>query len=138
MRAPPSDAGADSYDVHLRGHAHLGACLEQREAPIVGGPAWALADGDHGVLAAVARVRKWTPLGRSYGQVEAADVRTASGYPGRQLRFTSSVAGRPHRYWATVFVTPTHVFVVEAAGDQAYFDASQEVVEETVLSFDPS
>ena len=36
-------------------------------------------------------------LARRYGAAAASEVRTSSGYPGRQLRFTTTISGRPHR-----------------------------------------
>ena len=77
-------------------------------------------------------------LRRDYAAVSVEEVRTEAGLPGRQIRYQVSRGGRPHRYWATVFVTRSHVYVVEAGGDQAFFDPSQEAVEATIRSFDPS
>ncbi len=53
-----------------------------------------------------------------------AKVSSASGLTGKRQRYQISKNGRGHEYWVTVFVTESEVIVVEAAGDEAYFDAS--------------
>jgi hypothetical protein len=54
---------------------------------------------------------------------EAAKVSSETGLDGRRLRYRTQKDGRTHEYWVTVFVTEDKVIVVEAAGDEAYFDA---------------
>ena len=49
-------------------------------------------------------------------------VKSDAGLDGRRLRYEIQRNGRPHEYWVTVFVTTGEVVVVEAAGDQAFFD----------------
>jgi hypothetical protein len=49
------------------------------------------------------------------------DVKSASGIPGRRMKYTRENQGRTFRYWVTVFVTESRVFFVEAGGDQDRF-----------------
>ena len=63
-------------------------------------------------------------------------VRTDKGLTGAQLRYTTTRAGREHRYWVTVFATKSKVYVVEAAGDKTPFDASTAAVEKAISSLD--
>lgn len=53
---------------------------------------------------------------------EAAKVSSEAGLDGRRLRYTTQKDGRTHEYWVTVFVTEDEVIVVEAAGDESFFD----------------
>lgn len=53
---------------------------------------------------------------------EASKVSSDTGLDGRRLRYHTQKDGRTHEYWVTVFVTEDKVIVVEAAGDEAYFD----------------
>lgn len=54
---------------------------------------------------------------------EATKVSSDLGLDGRRLRYSMQKDGRPHEYWVTVFVTEDKVIVVEAAGDEQFFDA---------------
>jgi hypothetical protein len=73
---------------------------------------------------------------------EARPVRSASGLQGVQFRYGREVAGRPLRYWVTVFVRPrrflrpSRVFIVEAGGDREVFDRAAPSVERAIASFD--
>jgi hypothetical protein len=49
------------------------------------------------------------------------DVKSATGIPGRRMKYTRENQGRTYRYWVTVFVTESQVFCVEAGGDQDRF-----------------
>ena len=68
---------------------------------------------------------------------------SAAGMRGAQLRYLQAVGGRPHRYWATVFVRPggflrpSKVYVVEAGGDAETFDRAAPQVERTITSLEP-
>jgi hypothetical protein len=53
---------------------------------------------------------------------EASKVSSDTGLEGRRLRYRTQKDGRPHEYWVTVFVTEAEVIVVEAAGDESFFD----------------
>lgn len=52
---------------------------------------------------------------------KSEDVKSASGIPGRRLKYTRENQGRTYRYWVSVFVTETRVFCVEAGGDEDRF-----------------
>jgi len=54
----------------------------------------------------------------------ASKVKSDAGMDGRRLRYEIQRNGRPHEYWVTVFVAGDSVVVVEAAGDQAFFDGA--------------
>jgi hypothetical protein len=64
------------------------------------------------------------------------DVKTSRGLKGTQLRYTTTKDGREHRYWISVFVTQSKVFVVEAAGDKEPFDKSTSALEGAIASLD--
>ncbi len=49
------------------------------------------------------------------------DVKSATGIPGRRMKYTRENQGRIYRYWVSVFVTESRVFCVEAGGDQDRF-----------------
>ncbi|MFO0555768.1 MAG: hypothetical protein U0271_45750 [Polyangiaceae bacterium] len=63
---------------------------------------------------------------RSQGYVALDDkplaVKTDDGRDGNRLRYQLNRNGRNHEYWLTVFVAGESVVVVEAAGDEAYFN----------------
>jgi hypothetical protein len=63
-------------------------------------------------------------------------VHTVKGLDGTQLRYTTTRDGRQHRYWVTVFATKSKVYVVEAAGDKAPFDAAEATVEKAIATLD--
>jgi hypothetical protein len=70
---------------------------------------------------------------------KARSIKTARGLEGKQLRYTFESQGRQHQYWLTLFVTESRVYVVEAGGDDAFFD--QEVtpkLESAIQSLDVS
>ena len=52
----------------------------------------------------------------------AGRSQSASQEEGRQFRYSFQSGGRPHKYWLTLFVTREQIFVVEAGGDEAFFD----------------
>jgi hypothetical protein len=61
-----------------------------------------------------------------YTKVALTKIKTASDLEGRRFRYEIDRSGRKHEYWMTVFVTPSRVVVVEAGGDEAFFDADTE------------
>jgi hypothetical protein len=66
---------------------------------------------------------------------EIRQVRAGSGQAGRQIRYTREVAGRSNRFWLTVFVTESKVWVVEAGGDADRFkDKAQQAVQKAIES----
>lgn len=66
------------------------------------------------------RRRGYEPEGPS------TEVRATGGQPGRQMRYTKAESGRTYRFWVTVFVTDSKVFVVEAGGDKDRFKGDAE------------
>jgi hypothetical protein len=73
---------------------------------------------------------------RGYVADGAKAVHSRGGLDGTELHYLVTIDGRPHRYWVAVFATKKRVFVVEAAGDQAIFDASSPSVEQAIASLD--
>ncbi len=64
-----------------------------------------------------------------------ADVHTASGLAGRQSKYTRAENGRKYRFWLTVFVTESRVWVVEAGGDAERFkERTQEGIQRAIQS----
>jgi hypothetical protein len=61
-----------------------------------------------------------------YAAISDAPTKVSSkaGLEGRRLRYQTKREGRTHEYWVTVFVTDASVIVVEAAGDEAFFDGA--------------
>ena len=69
-----------------------------------------------------------------YAAEAKKDVVSASGLPGKQLRYSREEERRVYRYWLTVFATGDHVYIVEAGGDKDSFDPAEKTVERAVLS----
>lgn len=69
---------------------------------------------------------------KGYTRLDKSDIRSPSGLVGRQMRYSVTREGRPHVLWVTVFVTPSSVFVVEAGGDVAHFEAVEKEVDKAV------
>ena len=75
--------------------------------------------------------------------VGARAVQTQQGMRGVQIRYLRAVGGRPHRYWATLFVRPggflrrAKIYIVEAGGDAETFDRAAPQVERTIATLDP-
>ena len=65
---------------------------------------------------------------------EAREVRNRDGVAGTQFRYDRDEEGRAHRYWVTVFVRGSHVYVVEAGGDRETFDPARDAVERAVAT----
>lgn len=64
------------------------------------------------------------------------EAHVTRGLPGRQMRYSVTREGRPNVLWVTVFVTPSSVFVVEAGGDVAHFEAVEKEVDKAVRNLD--
>ena len=71
-----------------------------------------------------------------YGQTQRVEVTSDSGVEGVRIQAATARDGRPHRYWATVFVTGRRVVVVEAGGDEAHFAPQEEQVEAAIRSIE--
>lgn len=89
--------------------------------------------GDLGFWAGALQAR----LARAYTPSSVHEVESLAGWQGRQLRFTTTREGRPHGYWATVFVRGGTVYLVEAGGDEAWFVEREGEVMEAILSLRP-
>jgi len=71
-----------------------------------------------------------------YALLEEVAVESADGVAGTQLRFGHDEAsGKPHLYYLTVFVTPDHIYVVEAGGTKDLMTESEAEVQQAVASF---
>lgn len=64
-------------------------------------------------------------LDRGYALLSTQDVKTNQGLVGKQLRFGHDEEARPHLYWVSVFVTDSHLYVVEAGGTQELMEANE-------------
>jgi hypothetical protein len=59
--------------------------------------------------------------GQGYALLSEDDVTAATGEAGHLMRFGRDLDGHAYRYTVALFVTPSHIFVVEAGGrDEAY------------------
>jgi hypothetical protein len=61
-------------------------------------------------------------------------VQSADGVGGVQRRYARDANGRTLRFWTTVFVKGSRVFVVEAGGDREVFDRAAPAVERAIAS----
>ena len=75
-------------------------------------------------------------LRRRYSAQSVHEIETDRGLAGVQIRYLHHRNGRPHHYWATIFVTADTVYLLEAGGDHEFFDANRDTVEQTISSFD--
>ena len=69
-----------------------------------------------------------------YGNAERSRIVSDAGVEGVQLRAHTIRNGRPHQYWAAVFVDGRHVVMVEAGGDDAYFGPQAEAIDAAIRS----
>lgn len=70
----------------------------------------------------------------AYGSVEQTSITNQDGVEGVQIRAYTLQGGRPHHYWAAIFVTSRKVVMVEAGGDEAYFTPREAEVEAAIRS----
>lgn len=70
-----------------------------------------------------------------YALLSESAVRSADGAEGHQLRFGRDEGQRPYDYWVTLFVTESHVFVIEAGGRREHFETERADVEQAIASF---
>ncbi len=73
---------------------------------------------------------------RGYAKQSEVAVKSLSGTPGVQLRFTTSHRERPHVFWATLFVTGSKIVIVEAGGDKAHFEQVRAEVQAAIEGVD--
>lgn len=71
-----------------------------------------------------------------YTFVGASTVTTSNGREGQRLRFGRG-EGEPYTYWVTVFADRDRIFLVEAGGRQAVFEAAEADVEAMLATFRP-
>jgi len=69
-----------------------------------------------------------------YEATAREEIETESGVAGVRIRYRGAHAGRPHVYWATVFVTERRVLLVEAGGDEAHFGEREAELEAAIRS----
>jgi hypothetical protein len=67
-----------------------------------------------------------------YALLEEKEVTAGSGQRGKQLRFGRDERGQTFHYWITVFVTDSHVLVIEAGGRKELFEEAAERVERAI------
>lgn len=80
-------------------------------------------------------VKERLRTGRGYALLEERPFRAASGEEGRLLRLGREEGSNRYAYWVALWVTPAHVYVVEAGGKQDEFERVQPQVEEALGSF---
>jgi hypothetical protein len=71
-----------------------------------------------------------------YALLESRAVQTASGLPGRQLRFGHDEGTRPHLYQVTLFVTRKRIYLLEAGGAKALVDREAPRLDGFVSAFE--
>jgi hypothetical protein len=69
---------------------------------------------------------------RGYRLVESKNVKSKNGVAGTELRCEMTRAGRPNVLWVAVFVSGSRVIVVEAGGDVAHFEHSEDRVQAAI------
>ena len=70
-----------------------------------------------------------------YALLSETEIRTTQGDVGLQLRFGRDENNTPYDYWLTVFVTEGRIFIIEAGGRRARFEAERANVEASIASF---
>jgi len=71
----------------------------------------------------------------AYALIEEKKVTAASGQKGLEMRFGRDEDGVSYLYWLTVYVTDSHVYVIEAGGKKDRFEDVQSEVESTLAGF---
>ncbi len=84
------------------------------------------------VEAITSRIR----MNGGYALLDTKDVRAGSGQTGTQLRFGRDQNGTPFKYWVTIFVTESHLHLVETGGRTEQFDAAEARVERAIESLE--
>ena len=70
-----------------------------------------------------------------YALVGTKDVKTQSELGGKQLRFGHDESGKPHLYYVTIFVTPDHIFLLEAGGTKELMDKGGPELDQAIAGF---
>ncbi len=71
---------------------------------------------------------------QGYALLDASDVRSADGTPGKLLRFGHNEDNKPFVYWLAIYLAQGRLFVVEAGGHKEQFERAQKNVEWTMNS----
>jgi hypothetical protein len=69
-----------------------------------------------------------------YAFLATADVATADGVPGKELRFGHDESNRPYQYVVRLFVLGQRLFVVEAGGTKEEMDRARPAVDRAMGS----
>ncbi len=64
-----------------------------------------------------------------YALLDAVDVRSLDGTPGKLLKFGHDEADKPFAYWVTIFPAQGRLFLVEAGGAKDPFERARPNVE---------
>jgi hypothetical protein len=72
-----------------------------------------------------------------YALLDRRAVTCKTGQPGTQLRFGHDEGTNPHLYVVTLFVTPKHLYLLEAGGAKTLMERDKAKVEGFVASFAP-
>ncbi len=73
-----------------------------------------------------------------YQPVDTAEVHSADGVEGRQIRYTVSRDGREHVFLVVVYVTDAEVVTVEAGGDAELVKDEEKALSRAIGSLDLS
>lgn len=69
---------------------------------------------------------------QGYALLGEDDVTAASGQRGHLMRFGRDLEGHAYRYTVALFVTESHIYVVEAGGREEAFAALEEDIERSI------
>jgi hypothetical protein len=75
---------------------------------------------------------------RGYQLAKTKSIKSKNGVAGQELRYETVRSGRPNVLWVAVFVSGKHVIVVEAGGDVAHFEKSEDKVEAAIENLEVS
>lgn len=70
--------------------------------------------------------------GQGYALLSEGDVTAATGEAGHIMRFGRDLDGHAYRYTVALFVTPSHIFVVEAGGREEAYEALESGIESSI------
>jgi len=70
-----------------------------------------------------------------YALLSESEVTASGALEGHQMRFGRDEEGHPYRYWVTLFVTPSYIFVVEVGGREERFAEAEAGLEATLATF---
>lgn len=69
---------------------------------------------------------------QGYALLGEDDLTAASGQPGHIMRFGRDVEGHAYRYTIALFVTESHIYVIEAGGRDEAYTALEEDIERSI------